>query len=381
VGTARFWFGKNRPKHIVRFEEGKRHGKEEEFYATGQLKALSNYKNGLLDGEVKTWYENSLPWSVKHFQNGLPVKEHKEYFPNSSARDGTSQQLMRYFLYNNEGKFHGEQRSYHPSGALNTSIEYQNGELHGRKALWDQDGNLIEEAWYEKGKLNGRFFERKPNGSEILFHYKDNKREGVHEIYYPYTSPFEKIKALEATFRNDLLESEAFDYDEQGNKVGITPYLHGKKEGMAQIFTAKGKLTATIELHEDQRHGESREYYPDGQLYRIGCYVQNLKNGEEKTYFPSGQLAKVIPYKEGQVDGLYQEWNEEGILIFEGEYTNGKKEGKFNKYYPDGNPFLLQTFMDDVLHGIKKKYAPDGTCFESRYDRGKKIESIVKQTK
>lgn len=374
IGIAKSWYGKNAVREIVHFAQGKRSGKDEEFYENGQIKASSSYKDDLLDGEMKTWYEDGSLCTVKYYHEGIPIKEHKEYYPKESLSDAkASLQVMRHFKYNDEGQFEGEQKTYHPSGALHTSIAYQNGELHGIKAMWDQEGNLTEEARYEKGKLNGRFFEKLRDGKEQVFHYKDNRREGPHEIYFPPHDFFGKVKALEVNFIQDLAEGDAIEYNEEGNKVAATPYVKGKKEGTAKLFSAKGALLMTIQFHEDNREGATVQYFVDGKVHVEGRYANDLKDGEEKTYFPSGKLAKIIPYKNGQIHGLYQEWNDQDILVFEGEYKDGQRHGKFNKFYGDGKPALLQTFAEDQLHGIKKKYDPDGKLFESKYDNGKKI--------
>ena len=263
-------------------------------------------------------------------------------------------QLARHFLHNDEGKLHGEQKTSHPSGTLHTSIVYDKGDLHGLKSMWDQNGNLLEEANYVNGKLNGRFFEKAQDGKEIVFHYKDNRREGLHEVDYPSHEYFGRVKALEINFVNDVAEGEALEYNEAGIKIATTPYLHGAKEGVARIFSPKGQLMMSIEFHGDKRNGPSLQYYPDGKLFVEGSFVDDLKQGEEKTYFENGKLAKSIPYKKGNTDGLYKEWTDQGVLTFEAEFKDGKRHGKFNKFFENGKPYLLQTFADDELHGVKR---------------------------
>ena len=73
------------------------------------------------------------------------------------------------------------------------------------------------------------------DGKEIVFHYKDNRRDGLHEIYYPVKDS--KIKALEVNFVNDKPEGESVEYNEDGHKIAVTPYINGLKEGEAQIFS------------------------------------------------------------------------------------------------------------------------------------------------
>ncbi|HEY2810123.1 MAG TPA: toxin-antitoxin system YwqK family antitoxin [Rhabdochlamydiaceae bacterium] len=373
IKVAKAWYSKNKPKQIVHFADGKRNGKDEEFYENGQLKSVSTFKEDLHDGEVKTWYDNGSICTIKHFRNGIPVEEHKEYYDPQSVENKKSLQVMRYFKYTSEGKLDGEQKTYYPNGAVHTCVYYKNGELHGMKAMWDAEGNLLEEAWYENGKLSGRFFEKMRDGKEQVFHYKNNRREGMHEIYYPSQESFTRVKGLEVNFVNDLAEGDAIEYNEEGIKSAVTPYVKGKKEGVAKVYSPKGTLMMSISFKEDKRHGPSVQYYPDGKVHTECDFADDLKEGEEKSYFHSGKLAKIIPYKSGQIHGLYKQWNENNILVFEGEYNEGKRHGKFHKFYEDGKPLLLQSFADDQLHGVKKKYDASGVVTETKFDMGKKI--------
>ena len=281
--------------------------------------------------------------------------------------------LSRIFHYNEEGNLDGEQKTYYLTGATHTILNYQNGELHGLKAMWDPEGNLIEEATYDQGRLYGRFFEKAKDGKEIIFHYKDSRREGPHEIYYPSHEYFGKVKALEVNFVNDLAEGDAIEYNEAGIKIAVTPYKKGLKEGVSTILSPKGQVPMTVAFHEDKKEGASVQYYPNGQVFVEGPFTQDLKEGIEKTYYEDGKLAKSIPYKRGQIHGVYKEWNEKGILSFEGEYQEGKRHGMFNKYYDNGKPHLLQTFRDDVLHGVKKTYDKEGKVAEAKFDKGRKV--------
>lgn len=380
IGTAQLWYSKGKLKQSICFEKGKKQGKEEEYYPNGKQKVAAVYKDDKLDGEVKVWFEDGSLSAVKYFKEGVPVREHREYFSKEALAKTTGEkikqplQLMRFFKYNDAGQLDGEQHTYYPDGTVQTSVCYQNGDLHGVKAMWDQGGTLLEEAFYDKGKLNGRFFERARDGREIVYHYKENKREGLHEVYYPSHEYFGKLKALQVNFVNDLAEGDALEYNEAGVKIAVTPYVKGEKEGISQIFSPKGNVLMSIEFHQDKRHGPSIQYFPSGEIFVESHYINDLKDREEKTYYESGLLAKCIPYKNGVIHGLYQEWNDQGLLTFEGEYKEGKRHGKFNKFYESGNPRLMQTFADDVLDGIKKSFSEDGTVNESKFLRGKKIQ-------
>ena len=159
-----------------------------------------------------------------------------------------------------------------------------------------------------------------------------------------------------------------------GEKIAVTPYVAGKREGIAIMYSSEGRVSASREYHDDLLHGIAVDYFPDGQPSREARYVVGHKDGQERVYYPGGQLASVVCHKYGLLHGWSQSWNEEGILTFEAEYQEGLRHGKFNKYYPDGSPCVLQNYVLDTLHGIKECYSPDGEVATTRYETGQVIE-------
>lgn len=369
-GVVKRWYSKEQLKEVYHLHLGKKEGMEESYYPNGKLASHAFYKNDLPEGETKTWYEDGTLCSIKNFRQGVPVGENREYFPKEKLPTPV-QQLSRQFFYDDAGKMDGEQKTYYPEGSLHTLTTYLHGELNGRKALWGQDGKLLEEANYEKNKLFGRFFERASDGKEVIYHYKNNRREGLHEVYYPSHEYFGRVKALELNFVNHQPEGEAVEYNEEGKKIAVTRYHNGKKEGLAEVFS-HDRIALAIPFHEDKKEGVATQYFPDGSVYKQSSFANDLLEGEEKVFFKGGKLAKQVPYHQGKIHGLYQEWNEQGTLVFEGEYCDGKKSGKFNKYYSNGKPALLQTFVDDLLDGVKTSFDPDGNAEEVRYSQGKR---------
>ncbi len=372
-GLVRTLYGKSRPKEFFEFVHGKQHGKSEEFYENGQRRSLAFYKEGQADGTVQTWYQDGTPWLVKNYRMGIPAGEQIEYFPKELSEDKKVQKVAKRYAYNEQGKLHGEQKTFYPNGVTQTVIAYDNGELQGVKALWDAEGNLVEESWYEKSKLDGRFYELTREGREIIYHYKNNKKEGPHAVFYAPHEFFGKVKALEVNFVDDKAEGELSEYNEAGTKIASTFFHQGLKDGPAKVFSPQGHLFMSVEFKNDKKNGSTLQYFPNGKIFKESVFVEDLKEGEERTCFENGKLVSVFKYTHGELDGLCSEWNAEGVLVFEGEYKQGKRHGKFNKFFDDGKPRMLQTFINDQLHGVKKAYDRQGVCVETRYENGKKV--------
>ncbi len=366
-GAIHAWYGKNKLKHSIYFVEGKKEGVEEYFYPNGGMKSRAYYKEGLIDGKLEAFFEDGTIRLEQYFVKGFPVGDHREFY---SKEEGGGQ-LSGVLHYDQKSRLQGKAETFYPNGRIQSVKEYKDDEFHGKSASWDEEGNLLVEIDYKNGKMNGRFFKKLEDGKEIVYHYKDNQRHGLHTIYYSSDDGVNKQRAFEVTFVEGVSEGEAVEYDEKGNKISCTPYVKGLKEGLCQIFD-KGRLLMQVSFKKDKREGMTREYYPKGTLLGEVGYKDNQKHGEEKGYFEDGTPAHYAQYIDGKLDGPSYRWNDKGILIFEGEYKDGLRQGKFNKYYDDGSPKVLQNFINDQLCGIKKSYDAKGICSESRWNNGKR---------
>ncbi len=377
VGTHVECYGNGQTKEVMHFIKGKIEGKYESFYPDGQIRAVSFFKGGLLDGENKGFYRDGTLAFSKLFKDGNPVGKHEEFFQqkNVAPENYNSNLLSSIGQYDEMGALHGEQKSYYPHGAIKTVMSYEHGVLHGLKGLWDEKGNLLEESTYLLGKLEGRHIAKNPDGSEFVYHYKNNKREGIHRIYYPQTeSRKDKQKAIEATYENNKLQGKAFEYAENGELISTTMYKLGVKEGPSELFHQNGQVALQVLFHLGFRQGISTQYFPDGAKNKEVLYIDDKKSGEETTYFNNGIVNSIYRYQNGELEGLAEHWNREGVLIFEGNFKAGLQHGLFKKYYDDGRLRLEQYFDEGKLDGIKKSYDMQGNLTELKYEKGIKIK-------
>ncbi|OGN56669.1 MAG: hypothetical protein A3D96_06005 [Chlamydiae bacterium RIFCSPHIGHO2_12_FULL_44_59] len=372
-GTMLTWWNRDQVKTSFLFEKGKKQGTHKWFYKNGKPERVVSYRDDLQEGEGLAWYPDGTLQLVQFFQGGLPTGEHRFYFP----KDGANQErLAHLFHYDMQGKLHGEEKVFYTDGSLQAVISYCHGLMDGKRQIFDPDGTLKEEANYNRGELKGKFFQKLPDGQEVVTYYEKNLKHGPHCIFYPPNNMMEKVKALEANYQNDRLEGVVIEYLENGQKVVETPYVHGMKEGTAKIFGGTATILTTIDFYGDKRNGMTIEYYPNGALYRETYYFEDRKEGEERSYHKNGNLASVFPYENDQLNGLAQSWNKKGFLVFEAEYVDGLRHGKFCKYYEDGKLLLEETFVADQLEGEKRKYNKEGAMTVSLYEGGKLLKTV-----
>ncbi|MCF7851802.1 MAG: toxin-antitoxin system YwqK family antitoxin [Simkaniaceae bacterium] len=357
-------------KEKICFKEGVKEGPYCAYYPNGQLQIQMNYKDDQPDKEMLGWHESGSPAFHRQYKSGVFIGQQEEYF---DSKDKNKKMISKVMNYDDQGQIDGEQKTYYENGVVQTLLTYHSGALHGMKALWSEQGDLIEEAWYEEDKLEGRFFQRDQSGKEIITFYENNKKEGPYEVYYPENEHLGKVKAIEATYKNNQLFGDVLEYNENGDKVSLTHYVNGKKEGISQLFGPHEKVMMEVAFKDDKRSGKTTSYFPNGKMHKIQQFVDDVQVGEEKVFFENGQLAMLSNLNEGKLHGPTKNWNPQGVLIFEGEYKEGKRDGIFNKYYDDGAPKLVQTFVNDEIHGKKITFDRDGSKSEVAYNHGIKL--------
>ncbi|MEM7175742.1 MAG: hypothetical protein AAF443_07445 [Chlamydiota bacterium] len=375
VGTHTSYFEEaGKKREVAHFRKGKQHGKREVYYPDGQLQLIEFYSDGDLEGRSKGYYEDGSLAFDRNYESGHLVGKQQEFFrPDAAKPKGSKPAVAAISYYNKEGNLHGEQKSFYAGGVVKTLASYANGQMHGFSASWNEQGELITEANYAQGKLEGRYFIKDSEGSEIIYHYQKNKREGLHVVYYPKKPDSdEKVKALEVQFKKNKLEGDMIEYSPEGIKVSTLRYENGIQNGPLRVFYRDGKPMLTATFEQGKQHGVCKQYFQSGKIQREVEFVHGFKEGDETTYFGSGKINSIYRYKEGKLQGLSKHWNEAGVLIFEGEYDNGLQHGKFIKYYDDGKIRLKQHFLNGKLDGVKESYDKDGKVSKTVYRNGVK---------
>ena len=253
-GTVLSWWSKDQIKTRFQFDKGKKEGMHKWFYENGKTERIATFKNDLMEGEMLAWYPDGAVQTVQFFKEGKPVGEHRTYFPKSGSSLKDEERLAHLIRYDNEGKLHGDERTYYQDGKLQVVISYQHGVLDGTKQMFGPNGVLYEEATYIQGKLEGKFFQRSGDAREVVTHYHNNLKNGPHIIYYPPNQKGEKLKAVETAFEDDQIEGILTEYSDLGKKVAETPYVHGKKEGTANIFAGEKRISITNEFYADKKN-------------------------------------------------------------------------------------------------------------------------------
>ena len=139
----------------------------------------------------------------------------------------------------------------------------------------------------------------------------------------------------EPFLRGDDVIQEAFEYGlcEELVLGGViydeSKRIKDSKPTVEEWFHRNGELGGRINYQSksegEKRHGLSRTWYDNGQLWRETSYKDGKKHGVERRWHDNGQLWEKTTYKDGVEHGLARQGHENGYLTAEYCYSNGVK--------------------------------------------------------
>ena len=123
-------------------------GEERAYDSTGTLLSLSRYVDGKLSGKQESYYASGQVSGEIVYRSGEKISL-RNWYP----AEGGKRQLAETGSFKN-GKKHGSWRKYTRDGVLVEDLNYVNGELHGESRYFDPEtGRLQRSQIYERGMV------------------------------------------------------------------------------------------------------------------------------------------------------------------------------------------------------------------------------------
>ena len=239
--------------------------------------------------------------------------------------------------------FSGNCKTHYPNQKTKELFHLENGKVTGEFKRFYENGPLKESIAYQEGTPTGEWVEYFENGKVQFRSQKD------------VSSP---------TFRHQW-------FYENGNP----------------------KKLEHIRQDNNERLGEYKEWYENGQLSETGRYVSNLeRTGKWVEFYPNGHKKVEAEFKNGEFL-LHDHWNEQGehtlkegtgIYVYETkmhetyvrnehEYKNYRRHGK-QKTYTNGILTLYQEMKDGLEDGYTRDYDTTGKLEEEiLYQKGEVV--------
>lgn len=137
---------------------GKTNGEVKIWFENGQIKEISNWKEGIQDGMYQTYYENGQPQEKVNWINDKRDGKSERWHEN-----GQKSEVMFFKL----GIEDGEVLQWYPNGNKKSILKFISGQVDGKGTSFFENGKIKAEGFYKDGKRNGMFIEYDINGKTI----------------------------------------------------------------------------------------------------------------------------------------------------------------------------------------------------------------------
>ena len=345
------------------YVDGAAVGATVEYFRTGSKKFDSHYKDGQLDGYFIEYYEHGQVKQEGWFVEGKRQQQWLNYYPNGVLESD-------YYYLN--GEPYSVSYDYNPEGKLTLTSEFKDGLLKGGQDFGDGSKDIVKtsrkgtestfETTYPNGKPRTKYLTQCGEYTKVTKWFPNGK------VYYSYDflSGRKEGKyshhglngqvAREGTFLDNLEEGVWTSYYDNGKVDSKGTYLRGDYDSTWTYHYENGEISSVVDYLDDERHGITRIYSPDGKpiieklyyqgnllSYRLvssenaGDWITFTGNATISANYPNGKLAYEETYKKGVLDGSKKIYYDNGQACSEYRYASGGYHGEYKTYYSNGN--------------------------------------------
>jgi len=318
------------------------------YWDNGNLKSVSNYKDGEKEGMWETYYEDGRQEGYGRYIEGKEDGAWREYYFNGKTKrvrqfnDGVLSGYMSYYingklqvtgLFDDAEKKHGNWQQFYENRELKLNGEYRHGERHGKWKFYNDTGNIYKIENYNGGLKMSKWEANVDGGIEL-----------------------------------------------------ITRSAYGKLNGEWKFYNEDGKCIETGNYRDDEKDGTWTYYYTNGQLNKVQIMDEG-KLMEVVSYFDN----KGTPLDRGTLkngDGTVKEYSLEGVATVV-EYANGEvidwdnytalNSLAWEVYENESDNEKLENAIKWVKHSIEldKNYYNSDTYAALLYKTGNYKEALV----
>lgn len=237
---------------------------------------------------------------------------------------------------------HGPEWLYHDSGALRSTMWWNQDAKHGPIKQWRPVGTCIFEGRFSNGQRDGLRREYSKAGKLLQLQvYAEGNPHG------PYRSWFAKgLEKEKAYFVRGRFEGPRRVWGREGLLVLSENYSGGLRDGSWSDFDpAAGTPRTWGTFAKGKRVGVWQTGSPSGALLESREYDDGMMHGEAKLWAPTGELIERSEYDRGRQTGRSQTWYVSGTRQSDGELVDGARTGAWVYWRQDGS-------VNDTWSGI-----------------------------
>jgi antitoxin component YwqK of YwqJK toxin-antitoxin module len=194
-----------------------------------------------------------------------------------------------------------------------------------------------------QGQRQGYWKKSYPDGNLVYKgFFKDGKPLGKMKRYYENGARRAELVYLEG---NDITYARIFYIN--GKLAAEGKYVNMAKDSVWRYYSYySDDLMYTETYKTGLKDGESRKFYPGGQIAEIITWKSDMKEGLWKQFFEDSTIRLVSWHDANLLHGRYQVYNRNHILMMDGQYDHGKMDKTWHFYNDHGKE-------EHVLHYVK----------------------------
>ena len=201
----------------------------------------------------------------------------------------------------------------------------------------------------------------------------DSMKQG--KWYYFYDS-LQTIVSCTGTYVDNKRQGVWTEFYRNGNRRSEISYQDNHKYGLMKSFYENGNLAE--EGYWDGQHwvGSYKFYFSSGKIaYDWNYGDEGNRVGEQSYYYENGQLMRLGTWVDGYADGLVAEYYDSGNLRCESQWKMGRVDGIMKEYYVSGSLSASRVFRDGVYDESASRVYRDRV--EQPADAGKDSTQVV----
>jgi antitoxin component YwqK of YwqJK toxin-antitoxin module len=227
----------------------------------------------------------------------------------------------------------------------------------GLWTMWDERGRIIARGEFQRGQREGTWTRwYAPSEGEMFSkapykHFEapftaevGQKHNKLHGDWTVYDAKHRKISQW--AFENNERHGRSVWYYPNGRKFRECNYVHGELDGDVNEWEADGKLALKETYQLGRRVGHKTDRHSPKLVKSEGEYLF-ARDLSTPTYdWWRGVASNVVKGKDGKDvrHGAYASWHKNGQKLMEGHYEEGQPIGAFTWWHPNGQQSVAGTY-------------------------------------
>jgi antitoxin component YwqK of YwqJK toxin-antitoxin module len=307
----------------------------------------------------------------------------QERFANGNVR------IQHYVTQDAEGSFinHGPWVEYNQAGKKIGQGEFRYGKRHGKWTRYFAQG--------EGAMFSGPLYKQYQAPFISVVNLVDGELQGTWTIY-----DSRQLKCSEWEFEDGQRHGKSIWYYPSGQRAREVDYRQGEIDGKVLAWNTNDQLTQDDTFYEGRKHANKVLWHSPGKKRAEGWILhakepaetefdwwngtivvapdQNVgvdeRHGMWTWWFPNGQKYSEGRYLEDQPVGKWTFWHSNGLKHMEGEYLAGVQSGKWSTWQENGQIVRIEEHAGDAELSTGGEASAENSLEIDDFSEGDEVE-------